>query len=625
MGEWEKPMNREQLETVLGHMPADLRLLFPEGRHEEFWHRLHTAGAYREYIAEIRAEGERHLRESIAEPTYSLFTMFERKGSRLEFEKVYFEKRRRLNTMALLSLLEPDRPEFREALQDVLWSVCNEYTWCLPAHLKGSVETDGGEGFDIGSSEWSRRERGIAIDLFAAETGFTLSEILRLTEEWLPALLRSRIVEEVVQRLFKPYLLHGPYHWETARHNWAAVCAGSIASAAIHLIQDPKQLAPIVEKALAAIEHYLAGFGDDGACLEGVAYWNYGFGFFVYFADLLKKRTGGEVDLFRKEKVRRIAEFQQKAYLDGDILVNFSDSFQRANVHIGLTHYLAGLYPEAAVPPLQLRAPYTEDHCSRWAPAFRNLLWFDPDKIGTAWKDGSYELKDAQWLVSRHTAASGRFGFAAKGGHNGEPHNHNDIGHFILTSGGQVFLCDLGCGEYTDAYFGAERYTFDCNGSQGHSVPIVDGRYQAEGSDSAAQSVEIDIGSDRDRMRLDLARTYRVPHLTSLVRSLTWHKSEQPMLELEDRFSFASPPESVVERVVAMIEPVQEEEGALSLKGENGRKLLIRYDAQKLRPSVSPRTYRNHFGKMTPWYAIDFAVVQPEMEQNVVLCFQFME
>lgn len=617
-------MNRGQLEAYLAKVPGDSRLLFPDGGQDEFWRGLSESGEHQQYFAEIRAEGERLIREPIPELTYSLFSMFERRGSRLEFEKVYFEKRRRLNTMAFLSLLEPDKPEFREALQDALWSICNEYTWCLPAHLKHSVETDGGQTFTVDSSEWSRRERGVRIDLFAAETGFALSEIMRLTESWLPPLLRSRIVEEVVQRLFKPYLLHGPYHWETAKHNWSAVCAGSIASAALLLLEDPQQLAPIVEKALGSMEYYLAGFGDDGACLEGIGYWNYGFGFFVYFADLLTKRTQGGIDLFKREKVRQIAQFQQKAYLDGDILVNFSDSVPRANVHIGLTHYLAGLYPEVAVPPTALRAPYTEDHCSRWAPAFRNLLWFDPSRNGRTWEAADYYLHDAQWLVSRHTAASGCFGFAAKGGRNDEPHNHNDIGQFILTGGGQVFVSDLGSGEYTDKYFGPERYTFDCNGSQGHSVPIVDGHVQQEGAASSAQNVQASVGREENRLQIDMAKAYRLPHLTALVRSFTWHKTDTPLLVLEDRYTFSARPASIVERIVTMIEPVEEEAGSLSLIGEGGRKLLIRYDRTEVRPSVGSRAYKDHFGKDTLWYAIDFAVLQPEMEHKVTLSFQFI-
>lgn len=616
-------MRSEPMIASLAKKPGDSRLLFPDGNQTEFWRAVNAADEYRDAVREIRDEGDRLLGKPIQELTYSLFSLFESRGSRLEFERAYFEKRGRLTTFALLTQLEPERPEFREALQDAIWSILNEYTWCLPAHLKSSVETDGSQRFAVESAEWSRRERGTRIDLFAAETGFALSEILVLTETWLPALIKSRIVEEVVQRLFKPYLLHGPYHWETAEHNWSAVCAGSIASAALYLIDDPERLEPIVEKALASMEHYLAGFGDDGACLEGISYWNYGFGFFVYFADLLKKRTSGDIDLFAKEKVRRIAQFQQKAYLDGAATVNFSDSSQLAYVNIGLTHYLAALYPQdVAVPPAKLRAAFTQDHCSRWAPALRNLLWFDSGRGGAEWEAADYFLPNAEWLVSRHVSAAGRYGFAAKGGHNGEPHNHNDVGHFILTGCGEVFLCDLGSGEYTERYFGPERYTYDCNGAQGHSVPIVDGHLQTEGMESSAKCLKVEMGETADLLELDLTKAYRVPHLRGLIRSFTWHKSEQPFLVLEDRFVFSNEPSGLAERLVSKLEPVIEY-GALTLKGESGLKLSIGYDASRLRLAVCKSSYRVHDGRDATWYAMDFVVLEPSEHQSVTFRFQF--
>ncbi|MBM7569249.1 heparinase II/III family protein [Paenibacillus sacheonensis] len=605
--------------------PGGAGLLFPPGgeTQDQFWRRIREADAYGDTIAEIRAEGKRLLDEPIPELSYSLFVLFEQTGNRRAFEKVYFEKRRRLNTMAFLSLLEPGDETFRSALHDILWSICNEYTWCLPAHLKHGAEIDGSQRFAVDSPEWSRRERRTQIDLFSAETGFALVEILSLTESGLPPLLRSRIIEEVVQRLFKPYLLQGPYFWETANHNWAAVCAGSIGSAALLLLEDSESLGEIVEKALLAMDHYLAGFGEDGACLEGVGYWNYGFGYFVYFADLLNKRTRGAVDLLRDGKARQIASFQQKVYLDGGLTVNFSDANPYASVQLGLSHYLAGLYPETAAPPSGLRAPYTEDHCSRWAHAFRNLLWFDPRQRGDNWAGGDFYLPDAEWLVSRQVDESGRFGFAAKGGHNFEPHNHNDIGQFILASDGETFVCDLGSGEYTADYFGAGRYGYDCNGSQGHSVPIVDGCYQQEGRENAARDVTASIGDLLDELQFDMAGAYRLPQLNTLHRRFAWHKGSLPRLVLEDTFRFSLQPVSITERIVTRIAPVLEGESSIVLSSGSGRAMVIDYDAAELQPTIERREMRDHSDRETEWFALDFNVRAPKPEQRITLTFRF--
>ncbi|WP_260411331.1 heparinase II/III-family protein [Cohnella xylanilytica] len=588
--------------------PADLRLYYPDGKQEEFWKRAKASPDYEEALREIRGEGERLLGSPTPELTYHLFVIYVERGTRREYESVYFERRRRLNTFAILSLLEPEREEWLGALRDTIWALCDEYTWCLPAHAWGT-------SFEI------RR----TIDLFSAETGFTLSEIDLLLGDRLPPLLRERIAEEVEARLFRPYLEAGPHHWEAVQTNWSAVCAGSIGAAALIALRDPDRLAAIVSKALGSMDCFLDGYGDDGGCLEGLGYWNYGFGYYVYFADLLRKRTNGAIDLFASDKVRRIAAFQQKSYLDGDLVANFSDSRPRIKVQLGLSHYLGSVYEEVELPPAELRAPYAEDHCSRWAHAFRNLIWFDPAKGGSEWAAADDYLPDAQWLVSRHRSGAGRFGFAAKGGHNAEPHNHNDVGHFIVTADGETFLADLGSGEYTKDYFGDGRYAYDCNGAQGHSVPIVDGALQAEGAESAAVVLEAYAGPEEDRLRIEMGSAYRVPNLKSLVRGFVWRKPEQgaPALELTDEFRFDGQPGSVEERFVSLLPPVLGEEGSVLVPGRNGRTLRIRYDADALAASVEERSFRDHSARETKWYAIRLAATRANNEAIFRLRFEF--
>ncbi|MFD1905288.1 hypothetical protein ACFTAO_32195 [Paenibacillus rhizoplanae] len=219
-------------------------------------------------------------------------------------------------------------------------------------------------------------------------------------------------------------------------------------AAALLLVKDKDMLAEILLKTESSMNYYLHGFGEDGACQEGLGYWNYGFGYFTYYSDLLRARSGGRLDWFKQEKVAQIARFQQQCFIDGSYVANFSDSVPRVRVHMGLSHYLADVYPDVLRPPSALRAPFTEDHCSRFAPALRNLIWTRAGKENQSWEAGSSYLPDAAWLVSRHVSAAGAFGFAAKGGHNDEPHNHNDLGQFILSGRGR-FLRPIWAAEST--------------------------------------------------------------------------------------------------------------------------------------------------------------------------------
>ncbi|MFC0562179.1 hypothetical protein [Halalkalibacter alkalisediminis] len=37
-----------------------------------------------------------------------------------------------------------------------------------------------------------------------------------------------------------------------------------------------------------------------------------------------------------------------------------------------------------------------------WAPAFRNLLWYDETIKGIPWQNATYHLSDSQWFISRN-------------------------------------------------------------------------------------------------------------------------------------------------------------------------------------------------------------------------------
>ncbi|MCA0756728.1 heparinase II/III-family protein [Paenibacillus sp. N4] len=605
-------MNREKMARSLAvKRRRGLPLLTGETAQDELRVRLLGSAENTAMIAEIRAEAERMLGSGDPELTYALFREYGDTGERLPYERVYFERRKRLNAFALMSLLEPEKPEYAEALRNTVWSVCNEFTWCLPAHYNaGAARTE--------------------IDLFAAETGFALSEVLLLAGELLPGLLRSRIRTEVEKRLLHPFLEEGPYGWESADHNWAAVCAGSIGAAAIHLVDDAGRLSRILERVLAAMNCYLSGFGEDGVCAEGYGYWQYGFGYYVYFAQLLKGASEGEFDSFASGKVKAIALFQQKCFTGGKSVVNFSDSLPEVGIFMGLSSCLHREYEEVVLPDPGLRASYAEDHCGRWAPALRNLIWprnggtagsqlTDPRKGGPVWPAEAYYLPDAKWLVSRHIDGDGHiFSFAAKGGHNAEPHNHNDVGHFLIHVDGEAYLADLGSGKYTSHYFGAGRYGIWCNGSQGHSVPIVGGVHQSAGRAYYAEVLEAEAGAKEDRLTLELSAAYPPGTLRSLTRRLRWRKEGLPALELTDLFTFgeeqAPLTRTVVERFITPLEPVTSAaEGKLVLNGK--RRLALYYDHTIWEPAIEKRSDEDHFGRGRFWYTIDFKALGEARER----------
>ena len=181
----------------------------------------------------------------------------------------------------------------------------------------------------------------------------------------------------------------------------------------------------------------------------------------------------------------------------------------------------------------------------------RNILWTERlHDTANAQKDTMY-FSDAQWYIAHRTG----FGFAAKGGHNDEPHNHNDLGHFILaTAHGQV-LCDLGAGVYNKAYFIPDtRYDVIHTNSLGHSVPIIEGHQQVAGREHCAVVFE----HGQDTFSLELAKAYDLPGLQSFQRS--FHIAANGFALL-DTFGFSGDVLSIIERFVTPIMPIEQKNG----------------------------------------------------------------
>ncbi|CAM4345348.1 hypothetical protein FHS16_002490 [Paenibacillus endophyticus] len=606
-------MKREQIESMLElGRKRGISLILGDSAPDSLW----GTALNGTLMEEIRADADNRLKAADPELTFSLFRVFGDTGERLAYENVYFDRRKRMNAFVIMALQEPGNKLYETAALDTIWSICNEFTWCLPAHFNERAEKPD-------------------IDLFAAETGFALSEVLLLLGERLPRLLRERIETEIENRLFRPFLELGPYGWETAEHNWSAVCAGSIGAAALHLMNDTGRLSELLARVLRSLDYYLDGFGEDGACAEGYSYWQYGFGYFVYFAQLLKEATEGRMDLFEARKVKEIALFQQKSFTSGNAVVNFSDAPNESGIFMGLSCCLHKEYPEVIVPDASLRAAYSSDYCGRWAPAVRNLMWAKEEWLASSsgkalWPAESYYLPDVAWLLSRHVSTNGgSYSFSAKGGHNAEPHNHNDVGHFLLHADGQAYLADLGSGKYTADYFGKGRYAIWCNGSQGHSVPIVNGSHQQAGQQFRAKVVEAASAEGEDLLEIEISGAYGLSQLERLGRRFHWQKEELPCLSLIDRFSFL-PGEGdkgltnfpITERFISYLAPELTKAGELLFIGK--RRLRMIYNHQLWSPVVTARSDIDHYGSERHWHTIDFeASALPAVPFIAAFTFQF--
>ena len=208
---------------------------------------------------------------------------------------------------------------------------------------------------------------------------------------------------------------------------------------------------------------------------------------------------------------------------------------------------------------------------------------------------------------------------AAKGGHNAEMHNHNDVGTFIVQVAQEALVCDIGCGHYTLQVFGEKRYDLLATSSLGQAaVPVVNGQLQAPGREFTARLLEhtageVDgSGEPQDLLRLELSGVYPLEaDLERLERRVVLHRTKFPptpldkggekellplgkggkgvgWVEVEDRFAFKSGAGSF-ESALTTFGKVVVEAGVVWLEGERGR-LGVRYPVEGV--GVRVRTTR---------------------------------
>jgi len=436
----------------------------------------------RPFIAEVETEIKLILADDASFPpvTYADIIAFTEKGSRIESEKTYFRRRRSVVALGLYLQWANDDEAMRR-FKDMVWDICQEYSWALPAHYPPDSTGD-------------------TIDLFAAETGQMLAEFLQLFDAEFEPLLKLEICRQINDRIINPFLRES-WNWEQLENNWSAVCAGSIGMTVLNLALDEDIKTIIIDRILAAMEYFKKGFASDGCCTEGISYWVYGFGFFLYFAEAYQNKTG--ISLLEDELVAKIAAFPAKVEWSNQKYITFSDSSPTTVIPSSMRSFLNANFSTVDYENSAITS-FHFDHCYRWAHLSRMLWWSEENCVTNLPETTGHYFPDAQWLIFK----GNQLFFAAKGGNNAESHNHNDLGSFVLGTRDKLTFIDLGAGAYSADYFGDKRYEFIHPRSDWHNTLTIDGEEQKAGKDFVATVEEAEITDAGCKLTVDLTNAY---------------------------------------------------------------------------------------------------------------------
>jgi hypothetical protein len=495
------------------------------------------------------------------------YLAFKINGERVNFERRYFERRKLLTSYSIFLQYDSDNLAFKYFLK-LIDSTLAELSWALPAHL------------DLDDFETSRLT---TIDLFASETAELLAEIRYIFRNKLPRELSDRILKQIQYRIIDPFEKQ-IWDWESKENNWNAVCSSCLGMV-ILLTPEIKLKDKLIRRINVNLQIYLDSFGHDGICTEGLEYWDYGFGYFIYYYDLMKNFT--DVNPFKKEQIRNIGKMPYRIQLSKGQYANFSDISPKQPLATGLVNYLNDFF-DCEMPVIDKVSELGFDQCYRYAHISRNLWWTKKLNVTTLERYKEY-FPSSQWLIDR----SKDWSVICKGGNNQESHNHHDVGSLILVAKGKVILADLGAPLYTADYFGTKRYETVHAQSSWHSVPQFLDHEQLNFKNNSETSY---CRSDQfSEFKLDLTRAYEM----NVIRE---YQVSNGKLVLYDQFSDGS---NFLEHFIFSERPILTDLGCNVRINDH---FSVNFSWGKNLKTISKIEVHNHLGQKESYYRLNIKV-----------------
>ncbi len=434
--------------------------------------------------------------ESLKDTPYPLLTAvqfmaFVRTGSRKAYEDPYFLRRKKL----IASVAHMCVTGTQTALDDVIdgiWCICEESSWVISAHnvnpFPGTVKACDKPLPDIHDRY---------VDLFAAQTAMILSLTGALVGKQLDGqapVIRRRMAEEIENRVLTPFMTRDDFWWmgfiRKDLCNWTPWIISNILLAASIQWTDALRFAMMCDRACRMLDTWLAVVPQDGGCDEGTWYYNMAAGSLLDSLMLLERATDGQMTFWQDEKIRNMLSFPLKTRLENGWFVNFADCDARPYLGGERLQCAGEKLGDAALVRMGMDFRGMPSYQVSDVPHFSRLLerLFHPaaqlEKGDIAPRD--FWLPDLQLRVYEE----GGLILCAKGGHNGESHNHNDVGSFMLYADGEPEIMDVGNMVYTAKTFVDEtRYTLFNTRSMNHNLPLIDDCEQRAGRAYCAEEV----------------------------------------------------------------------------------------------------------------------------------------
>jgi len=568
-----------------------------------------------------KAEGYMNYEWPSIPATKSLLIV--RTGDREQFSRIGYQKRTVLGTLLLAEIYE-NKGRFVDQIIDGVWSICEESWWGASAHLPKTKELSG-------LVDVSRP----FVDLFAAETATYLAWVDYYLGDKLDAVspqVRKRIYHEVNNRVFEP-LMTQPHGWMQKNsagrppNNWNPWIGSNWLNSVLLLEKDDAKRTASIYKLLGVLDNFLNPYPADGGCDEGPSYWGAAAASLFDNVAMLNDATNGAFDyVYADQKFQNMGKFIYRAQISPTYFLNFAD----ADPQPGMAAAMIYRYGKAINDPDMMRfgAYYRkpEDGVVGNFHYFRNFYaLFMQDEFQKA--EAGLPLPNNVWLPDLQvfaardkTGTTDGFYVAAKGGHNDESHNHNDIGNYVVYYNGQPLLIDVGRGTYTAKTFSGQRYDIWYNRSDFHNVPTINEQTQPPGSQFKASNVTYKADDATVQFSLDIAKAYPADAgVSKWQRTVRLNRGKGVQIQDAVQLSKAK---AITQHLMTCYPAEVGKPGQLVIhyapNGSPAKDFVVNYDPKKMRPTIEKVKLETPEDKgiLTKWgdtiYRINFQVLNPK-------------
>ena len=516
-----------QPEVAASFTPGCLGKAYPAYTDRQGWADLLGEDLTKQLIA----TGERFLDYSWQYIPASAYLEFNKSGNRTVMEGPHGQNRAALAALLFAELAE-GKGRFVPKIGDGLYYFAFMPAWIIAAHIWRQPT-----GSSLPSGDYH------FIDLFDGEVGGLVSWCLYFMEDEVDKLdpFICRAARRALDKnIIEPYLDFNKEvpQWWMGFHdeivcNWTPWCNFNCMQAFLLVEKDQAKIDEALSRCVRSNDIFIDQFRDDGACDEGPSYFNQAAGMLYSWMQEMYEASGGKFDCFNNPKIRRMGEYESRADMKGGYMANFADAAARLRPSGSLLWSYGKSLGSKELEDFGLYclrndkdgfnkpAPGVTGNVGRALQRIKEAdeLYKDVDALNARCQTEGYEKvlaslrKDVpanSWFPQTQVlfVTTPDWNFAAKGGHNNENHNHNDIGSFILSSREHPALIDVGQTTYVRQTFSAERYTIFAMQSGWHNTPVINGVEQMDGEQYAASNTAFKSKGSTSTFSLNIEGAY---------------------------------------------------------------------------------------------------------------------